>query len=75
MSTRKLNITLQFSAEDDYEGGDLEFMSSGNVPRPRGSFVVFPAFMMRRVTRFTRRWTLLYGLLGSWAAISLMPPI
>lgn len=54
MSTRKLSITLQLSEEGEYDGGDLEFMSSQKAPRPRGTVVVFPTYMMHRVSRVTR---------------------
>jgi PKHD-type hydroxylase len=55
MSTRKLGITVQLSVGASYEGGDLEFLSSrGTGPRELGSVIMFPAYMMHRVTPVTR---------------------
>jgi PKHD-type hydroxylase len=54
MSTRKLGITLQLSEESEYDGGDLEFMTSEKAPRARGAVVIFPTYMMHRVSKVTR---------------------
>jgi PKHD-type hydroxylase len=55
MSTRKLGVSVQLSEGTSYEGGDIEFLSSNQKgPRELGSFVVFPAFLMHRVTPVTR---------------------
>lgn len=54
MSTRKLSITLQLSEEHEYDGGDLEFMTSEKAPRARGAVVIFPTYMMHRVSKVTR---------------------
>lgn len=61
MSLRKLSITVQLSEEDEYQGGNLEFMSFQQpMPRPIGTVVVFPAYLQHRVTTVTRgsRWSL-----------------
>jgi len=53
ISARKLSITVQLSDPDDYEGGDLQFMINKeivNAPREKGTIVVFPSFIMHRVT-------------------------
>jgi PKHD-type hydroxylase len=49
---RKVSVTVQLSAPDEYEGGDLEFnMGSHKVaPRVQGAAVIFPSFMLHRVT-------------------------
>jgi PKHD-type hydroxylase len=66
---RKLSISIQLSSSDDYDGGDLE-MLYGNVPtkldRTRGAFIIFPSFMLHRVTPVTRgtRWSLVAWILG-----------
>lgn len=61
-STRKLSISVQLSAPDDYEGGRFEFMPQGEIPfsRDRGSIIVFPSYLCHRVTRVTKgiRWSL-----------------
>ena len=66
---RKLSISIQLSSSDDYDGGDLE-MLYGNAPtkldRTRGAFIIFPSFMLHRVTPVTRgtRWSLVAWILG-----------
>jgi PKHD-type hydroxylase len=68
-ATRKLSISIQLSDSEDYDGGDLEMMF-GNVPtkldRTRGAFIIFPSFMLHRVTPVTRgtRWSLVAWILG-----------
>jgi predicted 2-oxoglutarate/Fe(II)-dependent dioxygenase YbiX len=67
---RKLSISIQLSNSDDYEGGDLE-LQYGTEPhkldRTRGAFLVFPSFMLHRVTPVTRgtRWSLVAWILGN----------
>ena len=56
LSTRKVSITVQLSHPDEYKGGDLELFRSPNpekAPRGYGSVVVFPSYMMHRVTKVT----------------------
>lgn len=53
ISARKLSITIQLSDEDEYEGGDLQFMINNKIvdaPRKKGTIVIFPSFIMHRVT-------------------------
>ena len=56
MCARKLSITVQLSAPNDYEGGALEF--TDNIPSPNlknlGSVVVFPSFLGHRITPVTK---------------------
>lgn len=56
-SLRKLSITVQISSPDDYEGGDLQIMQGNeawdNTPRGLGTAVLFPSYMMHRVTPVT----------------------
>ena len=57
ISNRKLSLTVQLSDPDDYEGGALQFMVNDKVvdaPRTRGTIIVFPSFVMHRVTPITR---------------------
>ena len=67
---RKLSISIQLSNSDDYDGGDLE-LQYGTEPhkldRTRGAFLVFPSFMLHRVTPVTRgtRWSLVSWILGN----------
>jgi PKHD-type hydroxylase len=66
---RKLSISVQLSNPEDYDGGDVELLY-GNAPtkldRTRGAFIIFPSFMLHRVTPVTRgtRWSLVAWILG-----------
>ena len=67
---RKLSISIQLSRAEDYEGGDLELMygiEPQKLDRTRGAFIVFPSFMLHRVTPVTRgtRWSLVAWILGA----------
>lgn len=55
--SRKLSITLQLSAADAYDGGDLEIMTTNKVlqaERARGMVIAFPAYQLHRVTPVER---------------------
>lgn len=58
-SRRKVSITIQLSDSDEYEGGELQITSGGDAsndwgaqtcPRGRGVAVLFPSYMMHRVS-------------------------
>lgn len=57
-SHRKISITVQLSDPDDYEGGDLEIWAGGvepiKAPRQKGAVVLFPSYLMHRVTPVTK---------------------
>lgn len=55
-STRKLSVSIQLSEEPDYTGGELEFwgMDDVRILKTAGAAVVFPSFLMHRVTPVTR---------------------
>jgi PKHD-type hydroxylase len=54
-SNRKLAISVQLSDSDDYQGGDLEFMCIPQKgPRERGTAIIFPAFLVHRVSPVTQ---------------------
>lgn len=57
-SLRKVSITVQLSDTDEYEGGDLEIWQGGPnaqvAPRGAGVVVIFPSYMMHRVTKVTK---------------------
>jgi predicted 2-oxoglutarate/Fe(II)-dependent dioxygenase YbiX len=67
---RKLSISIQLSNSEDYDGGDLE-LQYGNEPkqldRTKGACIIFPSFMLHRVTPVTRgvRWSLVAWVLGT----------
>ena len=57
ISNRKLSLTVQLSDSDDYEGGSLQFMINDKIvdaPRTKGTIIVFPSFILHRVTPITR---------------------
>jgi PKHD-type hydroxylase len=50
---RKLSLVLQLSSPSDYEGCNLEIQPSAHVeamPRDRGTLIVFPSYILHRVT-------------------------
>ena len=54
---RKGSLTVQLTDGDDYEGGELQLwrgQSSLNAPRGKGTVVIFPSYMMHRVTEETK---------------------
>jgi PKHD-type hydroxylase len=58
LSLRKVSITVQLSEDSDYEGGELEFNAGADqslpAPRGAGTVVIFPSYMMHRVTKVTK---------------------
>lgn len=56
-SVRKLSLSVQLSEPDEYEGGDLEFKINNKTvkaPRERGNVIIFPSFIMHRVSPITK---------------------
>jgi PKHD-type hydroxylase len=67
---RKLSISIQLSRPEDYDGGDLELLygtEPQKLARARGTLIVFPSFMLHRVTPVTRgtRWSLVAWIGGA----------
>jgi len=54
-SSRKLSVSVQLTDGEDYEGGNLEFHSLGNLNASRGigSTIIFPSYLLHRVTPVT----------------------
>ncbi len=53
-SNRKLAISVILSRPDEFVGGDLEFKCiDGQVPRTQGTAIVFPAYLIHRVSPIT----------------------
>jgi PKHD-type hydroxylase len=53
---RKLTVVVQLSPPEDYAGGVLEIRPDSNVqamPRAQGTAVIFPSFVLHRVTPVT----------------------
>ena len=60
---RKLTIVVQLSDPADYEGGILELRPDASIrqaPQARGTAILFPSFVLHRVTPVTTgtRWSL-----------------
>jgi PKHD-type hydroxylase len=54
---RKISIVTLLSDPNSYEGGDLEIWSGGKfktVPRIKGCTVLFPSFLLHRITPITK---------------------
>jgi PKHD-type hydroxylase len=57
LSKRKLSISVQLSSPDAYEGCELELCAGRQTiaaPKERGTVIVFPSFILHRVTPLTR---------------------
>lgn len=55
-SQRKLSISVQLSSPDEYEGGELQFLKGGHpidVPKTRGTAIIFPSYVFHRVQPVT----------------------
>lgn len=67
MAPRKLTVILQLSSPEDYEGGRLQIFGAEieDMPRERGTVIVFPSFLFHRVTPVTKG---LRRALVSWIA-------
>ncbi len=54
---RKISCTIQLSDPDEYEGGDFEIWTGGDfrtIERKQGCAILFPSFLMHRVTPVTK---------------------
>ncbi len=55
-SLRKISMVIQLSDPATYEGGDFEFFAfykAERMPRERGSVLVFPSYLLHRVSPVT----------------------
>ena len=55
--SRKIGFSLQLSDSDEYEGGNLEIHHTelfNDLPREKGTMIVFPSFCLHRITPVTR---------------------
>lgn len=53
-ASRKLSISIQLTDPVEYEGGDLELYNIGPAPKQKGTVVIFPSFLMHRVSPVTK---------------------
>tara|TARA_B100001094_G_scaffold47733_1_gene43033 strand:+ start:5234 stop:5785 length:552 start_codon:yes stop_codon:yes gene_type:complete len=54
---RKIGFSLQLSNGDEYDGGDLQIHHTelfNDLPRDKGTLIVFPSFCLHRITPVTR---------------------
>jgi len=54
---RKLSLTIQLSAPEDYEGGELALHLSGTpemMPKEHGKMVLFPSYVLHEVRPVTK---------------------
>lgn len=55
--SRKLSLVLQLSDPSEYEGGNLQLMTTGqpeNIKKQRGLIAVFPSYVLHQVTPVTQ---------------------
>jgi len=55
--SRKLSITVQLTDPSEYEGGNLQIMTTGqpqNVRKQRGLIALFPSYVLHQVTPVTQ---------------------
>jgi PKHD-type hydroxylase len=53
LSVRKVSLTIQMSEDDEYTGGELQLLKGANpenAPRGKGCVVIFPSYLLHRVT-------------------------
>jgi PKHD-type hydroxylase len=56
-SHRKVSISVQLSDPSEYDGGDFEILRGMNperLPNTHGAVLIFPSYMLHRVTPVTR---------------------
>jgi PKHD-type hydroxylase len=55
--SRKLSLTVQLTDPSEYEGGNLQIMTTGtpvNARKQRGLIVAFPSYVLHQVTPVTQ---------------------
>ncbi|ARN74893.1 2OG-Fe(II) oxygenase [Oceanicoccus sagamiensis] len=68
---RKISISIPLNDPSEYEGGNLEFNINGDsisLPQKMGAAIVFPSFILHRVTPVTkgRRYSLVAWIKGEF---------
>jgi len=57
MNRRKISLSVQLSGPEDYDGGEFETLASHDpvvAPKTKGSFILFPSWVLHRVRPVTR---------------------
>lgn len=64
---RKISVVVFLTDPSEYEGGELEVISAGKLPREQGTVATFPSYMMHTVNPVTKgtRWTLVSWITGT----------
>jgi PKHD-type hydroxylase len=58
LNQRKISMTVQLTDGCDYQGGDFEIMRGRNIeqlPKGKGTVLIFPSYLLHRVTPVTSR--------------------
>ena len=56
LSHRKVSVIVQLSDTSEYKGGELQINTGGQIktiPKVKGSVVIFPSYLLHRVTPVT----------------------
>lgn len=56
INRRKISVTLQLTGPEEYEGGDFQILSGAEaqtLPKRRGTVLLFPSYLLHRVTPVT----------------------
>ena len=63
---RKISVVVFLTDPSEYEGGELEVLEGGKLPREQGTVATFPSYMMHTVNPVTKgtRWTLVSWITG-----------
>jgi PKHD-type hydroxylase len=55
--SRKLSMAVQLADPSEYEGGNLQVLTTGepvNIPKKRGMIAIFPSYVLHQVTPVTQ---------------------
>ena len=72
LTERKLSLTVQLSAPDEYTGGELVIYPEFVAPKEQGTMTVFPSFMCHDVRPAADRRSFLAGELARRTAVQMM---
>ena len=57
LNQRKISITVQLAGPDEYEGGEVQILKGkhpDSLPKNKGCVLVFPSYILHRVTPITQ---------------------
>lgn len=66
-SDRKISLVVFLTDPAEYEGGELQVIEIGKIPREQGLVATFPSYMLHTVNPVTKgtRWTLVTWITGN----------